>query len=215
MQLVQSVAQRGAALLLTLSLACCPPAHAAVTAESFQGVPRIVDGDTLVVSAACMQMGTQYVCCVVHRLISLKASTKSEQSQPGTHSYLPGGRQEGATVWPGCPRVQAVVPSRRRQPVSLWCGHKSCPMLWTCGLCHVATTITVQQSHPGLHYGFGCRHTRHALQVRRSPSCWRPRSGSRVCGVRPRPPTSTAARHARVHCTSSIALAAAEASTRF
>ena len=66
MQLVQSVAQRGAALLLTLSLACCPPAHAAVAAETFQGVPRIVDGDTLVVSAACMQMGTQYVCCVVH-----------------------------------------------------------------------------------------------------------------------------------------------------
>ena len=52
--------------------------------------------------------------------------------------------------------------------------------------------------------GIKRRHTRHALQVRRSPSCCRPRSGSRVCGVRPRPPTSTAARHARVPCASSI-----------
>lgn len=57
MQFVQSMAQRGAALLLTLSLACCPPAHAAVAVETFQGVPRIVDGDTLVVSRAFMQDG--------------------------------------------------------------------------------------------------------------------------------------------------------------
>ena len=62
MQLLQSMAQRGAALMLTLSLACCPPAHAAVAAETFQGVPRIVDGDTLVVSGACMHMGFQVRC---------------------------------------------------------------------------------------------------------------------------------------------------------
>ena len=57
---LQSMAQRSAALVLTLTLACVPPATAAAEAESFQGVPRIVDGDTLVVSRACLHVGTQY-----------------------------------------------------------------------------------------------------------------------------------------------------------
>jgi endonuclease YncB( thermonuclease family) len=49
----QGWAQRAAAIVLMLSLACVPPAAAAAAADSFQGVPRIVDGDTLVVSRSC------------------------------------------------------------------------------------------------------------------------------------------------------------------
>lgn len=53
---MQQLAGGATAVLLAVTIALSPDAAAAAAAETFQGVPRIVDGDTLVVRCrSCMR----------------------------------------------------------------------------------------------------------------------------------------------------------------
>lgn len=149
LQQVQSMAQRTAALLLTLSLACGPPAHAAVAAETFQGVPRIVDGDTLVVSGHACRWGLST--CVTFPINgSSKAYPGSAQLQPGTQLFCQVDGKKVRLFGLDAPESKQSCQAADGSQYLCGTATKAYPMLWTCRQCRASMTITVAPVAPWL-----------------------------------------------------------------
>lgn len=131
-QLLRHALSRAAAVCLALTISSAQASAAA--AESFEGVPRIVDGDTLEVRFLQRQLGAGSLAADVQRsnvlhfymhsvLRCLHAPRVHTElvawSRSGPRGVRAGGRQEGAPVRDRRAGEQAVLPQRGGRPVSM------------------------------------------------------------------------------------------------
>jgi hypothetical protein len=124
-----SKVQHALSAIVGFCVALAIAASPAAAEETFSGIPRIVDGDTIVVrlmsliNVEIVSYDEEQSTCLSKAATYILSQSHLSAKREGHCQLSAGGRHTSETLWHRCSREQAILQKHRRRTVHMWCAY--------------------------------------------------------------------------------------------